>query len=64
MEIPSSSCLVNTTVLHTKINEVENKMPHNSSLVTSIILNANISEAENEIPDHSIYILLLLNLLD
>ena len=45
-----------TTVLKTKICEVENKIPNTSSLVTTTVLNTKISEAENKIPDHSKYI--------
>ena len=37
-------CLVTTTVLNTKINEVENKIPNTSNLVTTTILNTKISE--------------------
>ena len=46
-----------TTVLNTKISEVENKLPNNSSsLVTTTVLNTKISEVENKITDHAKYI--------
>ena len=37
-----------TTVLKTKISEVENKMPNTSGLVTTAVLNTKISEVEND----------------
>ena len=45
-----------TTVLTTKISEVENKIPDTSNLVTTTVLNTKISEVENEIPNHDKYI--------
>ena len=42
-----------TTVLHTKIGEVENKIPEPCDLVTATILNIRIGEVENKIPDVS-----------
>ena len=45
-----------TTVLNTKIGEVENKISNTSSLVTTTALNTKISEVENKIPDHAKYI--------
>ena len=45
-----------TTVLKTKISEVQNKIPDTSSLVTTTVLNTKISEVENKIVDHSKYI--------
>ena len=54
--MPDTSGLVTTTVLNTKICEVENKIPDTSSLVTTIILNTKISEVEIKIPDSSKYI--------
>ena len=45
-----------TTILNTKISEVENKRPDISNLVTTTILNSKISEVENKIPDHAKYI--------
>ena len=45
-----------TTILNTKISEVENKIPHASSLVTATFLNKKISEVENEILDQTKYI--------
>ena len=47
------SGLVATTVLNTKINEVESKIPDTSSLVTTTILNAKISEFVNKVSDHA-----------
>ena len=46
-----------TTVLKTKISEVENKIPDTSSLVTTTALNTKISEVENKILDHAKYII-------
>ena len=45
-----------TTVLNTKISEVENKIPNTSNLVTTTFLNTKISEAENKTFDNSKYI--------
>ena len=45
-----------TTVLNTKISEVENKIPDASSLTTTTVLNTKIVEIENKIPDHAKYI--------
>ena len=45
-----------TTVLNTKITEVEKKIPDTSSLVTATVLNTKISEVENKIPNHDKYI--------
>ena len=45
-----------TTVLNTKISEVENKIPNTSSLVTATVLNTKINEFENKVPDQSKYI--------
>ena len=42
-----------TTILNTKISEVENKIPDTSSLVTIIVLDTKIGEVENKIPDHA-----------
>ena len=42
-----------TTVLNTKISEVENKIPDTSSLVTTTILNTKITEVENKTPSFS-----------
>ena len=50
-----ASGLVTTTILNTKIIEVENMIPDSSSLVTTNFLNTKISEVENEIPDHAKY---------
>ena len=55
-KILDTSGLVSTTVLNTRIGEVENKMPNTSSLVTTTVLNTKISEVENKIPDNSKYI--------
>ena len=59
---PSTSGLFNTTVLNTKIKEVENKIPNTSSLVTTSVFSTKISEVEDKIPDH-VNTLLLLNLI-
>ena len=45
-----------TTVLNTKIREVEIKIPNTSNLVTKTVLNTKISEVDNKIPDNSKYI--------
>ena len=45
-----------TTVLNTKISEVENKIPNTSSLVATTILNTKVNEVKNKIPDHAKYI--------
>ena len=42
-----------TTLLNTKISEVENKIPNTSSLVTTIVVCRKISKIENRIPDHA-----------
>ena len=52
-KIPDASGLVTTTVLNTKLSEVENKTPNSRSLVTTTILNARNSEVENKIPYNS-----------
>ena len=44
-----------TTVLNTKLSEVENKIPNTSSLVTTTVLNRKISKVENKIPNHDKY---------
>ena len=50
------SALVPSTVLNTKISEVENKIPNTSSLVTTAVLNTKISVIENKIHDNLKYI--------
>ena len=45
-----------TTVLNTKISEVENKIPNISGLVTTTVLNTKISEVENKILNLDKYI--------
>ena len=45
-----------TTVLKTKISEVENKILSTSNLVATTILNTKISEVQNKNPDDSKYI--------
>ena len=42
-----------TTVLSSKISEVENKIPDTSSLVNTAGTNTRISEVENKIDDHA-----------
>ena len=54
-KIPDTSGLVTTTVLNTKISEVENKIPDTSSLLTTAALNAKNGEVENKISNHAIY---------
>ena len=49
VKIPDTSGLVTTTVLNTKISEVENKIPNISSLVTTTVLSTKISGVENKI---------------
>ena len=49
VKIPGTSGLVTTTVLNTKISEVENKIPNISSLVTTTVLSTKISGVENKI---------------
>ena len=55
-KIPDTSGLIITTVLNTKISEVENIIPDISSLVTSTIFKTNIGKVESQIPDHAKYI--------
>ena len=55
-KIPDMSALVTTTVLNTKISEVENKVPNTSNLVTTNVLHIKISEVGNKISDNSKYI--------
>ena len=55
-KIPDTSSLLDTTVLITKISEVENKIPNNSNLVTKTALNTKISEVENKISNNSKHI--------
>ena len=43
---------MNTILLSTKINEVENKMPDTSCLVTTAVLNTRINEVENKTSNH------------
>ena len=45
-----------TTVLNTKICEVENKIPDTINLATTNVLNTKISKVENKIPTHDKYI--------
>ena len=47
-QIQGTSGLVTTTVLNTKINEVENKLPNTSNLVTTNVLNTKIGEVETK----------------
>ena len=50
------SGLVITTVLNTKIGEVEKNIPDYNGLVTITVLNTKIREVENKIPDDSKYV--------
>ena len=52
--MPDTSSLVTTTVLNTKISEVETA--DISSLVTNNVLNTKIWEVDNKIPYHGKYI--------
>ena len=54
-KISDRSGLVTTTVLNTKINEVENKIPDTGCLVTTTVFNTKIREVENKIPDYAKY---------
>ena len=45
-----------TTVLNTKISQVENKIPNTSNLVITTVLSTKFSEVENKILDHTKYI--------
>ena len=45
-----------TTVLNTKISEVDNEILNIDSIVTTTVLNTKIGEVENKIPDHAKYI--------
>ena len=47
-----------TTVLNTKINEVENRIPDTNSLATTTVLNAKTGKVENKIPDFAKIIIL------
>ena len=49
-----------TTVLNTRISEVENKMPNTSNLVTPTVLDTKFGKVENKIP----HALLLNNLIN
>ena len=51
IKIPDINGLVTTTILNTKIGEVENKIPSASGLVTATVLNT-----KNKIHDHAQYI--------
>ena len=44
-----------TTVLNTKISEVENEIPNASGLVTTTVLNTKVNEVENKIHNHDKY---------
>ena len=56
IKIPDTSGLVTTTVLNTKISEVESKIPNTSNLVTTTVLDTKVSEVENKISNHDKYI--------
>ena len=53
--MPDTSGLLITTVLDTKISEVENNISNTSSLTTTV-LNTKISGVENRISNHDEYI--------
>ena len=54
---------MNTTVLNTKIGELENKIPNNSGLKTTSVLNTKTGEVQNKILI-MLYLLLFLNLIN
>ena len=54
--MPDTSALVTTTVLNTKISEVENKIPNTINLVTTNLLNTIISNVENKSLNHDKHI--------
>ena len=54
--MPDTSGLLITTVLDTKISEVENNISNTSSLLTTTVLNTKISGVENRISNHDEYI--------
>ena len=51
-----TSGLMTTTVLNTKVSEVDNKIPDTCSLVTTNVLKTKISEVGNKSTDNSKYI--------
>ena len=51
-----TSGLMTTTVLNTKVSEVDNKIPDTCSLVTTNVLKTKISEVGNKTTDNSKYI--------
>ena len=55
-KIPDTSCLVTTTILNTKISEIENTIPDTNNLETAHVLNIEISEVENKILNHDKHI--------
>ena len=55
IKIPAISGLVTTTVLNTKISEVENKIPDTKGLVTTIVLNEKLVKLRLN-PNHDKYI--------
>ena len=55
-EILDTNGVVTTTVLNTKISELQNKIPNTSGLVTTIILNTKINDIENKVHNHDKYI--------
>ena len=50
-KIPDVSGLITTTVLNTKIGEIENKIPDMSGFVITKNVNTKIAEVENKIPE-------------
>ena len=55
-KVPDTSGLVTTTVLNSKISDIENKIPDASSLVTTNVLNTKIGELVNKSADHAKYV--------
>ena len=47
---------ITTTVLNTKISDIDNKTPDTNSLVTTTVLHPKMNEIENKIPNHNKYI--------
>ena len=58
IRITDTSGLVTTTILNTKVSEVENNIRNTSDLVTKTVLNTKINEAKNKIK-----FLIMLNIL-
>ena len=55
-KILDTSDLMTTTVLNTKVSEIEKKKTDTSTLMTTAVLNTKSREVESKIPDHSKHI--------